>query len=287
MKIAWLGFGLMGSRMVTHLTSTYEVHGFNRSFNKVDMFSSVLTPHRSIQSCIQGADIIIMMLSTPDVVEHIAYHDLFPLINKGTIIIDMSTNLPSLTTTLYQGAKQRGAHWIDAPVSGGLQGALNATLSIMIGGDEPIVEKVLPILKLMGSKVLYCGASGQGQHTKMANQIAVANNLAGLLESMEYARHTHLNLDDVIALLGQGAASSWQIVHNGPLLLQHDMKPGFIFAHFLKDLRCVMHEAKLRSLHLPVVETITNMVESLLSDENQELSTLVLAHYYRQHNPRI
>jgi len=195
----------------------------------------------------------------------------------------MSTNLPSLTQELCHLSLNSHCHWIDAPVSGGLSGAQNATLSIMVGGDYPIVQQCMELFKLMGSKIIYCGQSGNGQHAKMANQISVATNLVGLLESMEYAKHAQLNLDDVLSILNQGAASSWQSIHNGPLNIQEDFNPGFIFSHFLKDLRCVMHEANLKQLQLPVIEKITSMVESIINDENQNRSTLALVDYYKQH----
>jgi len=284
MRIAWIGLGLMGSRMVQHLTRFHEVHVYNRTASKSEGLKNSVHVHQSIKTCVKDANIVIMMLSTPDVVQHIFVNEVLPYINKDTTIIDMSTNLPSLTKELYQVASQANCHWIDAPVSGGLNGAQNATLSIMVGGDEPIVKKRMALLELMGSKVIYCGPSGHGQHSKMANQISVATNLAGLLESLEYAKHVGLSLTDVLTLINQGAASSWQSIHNGPLYLQEDMNPGFILAHFLKDLRCVMHEANLRSLHLPVVEKITTMVEAILNDENKDLSTLALVQYYRQHN---
>jgi 3-hydroxyisobutyrate dehydrogenase len=286
MRIAWIGLGLMGSRMVQHLTRFHEVHVYNRTMSKSEALKDLVHVHTSIPSCVKDAEIVIMMLSTPDVVKQIFSKEVLPHINKGTIIIDMSTNLPSLTLELYELAKSSNCHWIDAPVSGGLNGAHNATLSIMVGGDKDIVKQRMPLLELMGSKVIYCGPSGHGQHTKMANQISVATNLAGLLESMEYAKHANLNLNDVLTLLNQGAASSWQSIHNGPLYLQEDLNPGFIFTHFLKDLRCVMHEANLRHLHLPVVEKITSMVESIINDDNQNLSTLALVEYYNKHQPK-
>jgi 3-hydroxyisobutyrate dehydrogenase len=286
MKIAWLGLGLMGSRMVKHIAQFHDVHVYNRTASKSEPLNEICIVHTNIKSCVKEADVVIMMLSTPEVVEKVFVSDVLPHVKEGTIIIDMSTNLPSLTTKLYTQAQEAKLHWVDAPVSGGLGGAQNATLSIMIGGDQSIVKRLMPLLELMGSKVVYCGSSGHGQHTKMSNQISVATNLAGLLESMEYAKHVNLNTKDVLALINQGAASSWQSIHNGPLLLEEDMNPGFILAHFLKDLRCVMHEANLRSLHLPIVEKITSMVESIINEHNQDLSTLALVEYYRCNNPK-
>jgi 3-hydroxyisobutyrate dehydrogenase len=285
MKIAWLGLGLMGSRMVKHLTQFHDVQVYNRTSSKSEPLKDIAKVHTNISTCVKDVDIVIMMLSTPDVVESVFLIDVLPHVKEGTIIIDMSTNLPSLTTQLYQKAKEANLNWVDAPVSGGLNGAFNATLSIMVGGDQDVVKRLMPLLELMGSKVMYCGPSGHGQHTKMANQISVATNLAGLLESMEYAKHVKLNTRDVLALINQGAASSWQSIHNGPLLIEEDMNPGFFLAHFLKDLRCVMHEANLKSLHLPIVEKITAMVESIINEHNQDLSTLALLEYYRCHNP--
>lgn len=287
MKVAWIGFGLMGSRMVKHLTAHYDVHGYNRTPSKIADVSADLTVHASVSSCIQDAHIIFLMLSTPQVVETIAKDDIFPYASLGSIIVDMSTNLPSLTTTLASNAIEKGLHWIDAPVSGGLQGASQGTLSIMVGGDQHIITQVYPLLQRLGSHVLVCGESGQGQHTKMANQIAVAHNLFGLLESYAYAYHHDLPLTEVLTLLSNGAASSWQIQHNGPLLMQDDMQPGFIFAHFHKDLQCIMLETQKRGLHLPLITHIAHIVASLINDSNANNSTLAMFQYYRAHNATI
>ena len=165
MKIAWLGLGLMGSRMVTHLTRFHDVHVYNRSASKSEPFRESATVHNSIASCVKDANVVIMMLSTPDVVKSVFTTEVLPHVNADTIIIDMSTNLPSLTTTLYEQAKAAQLHWVDAPVSGGLGGAAQATLSIMVGGDQEIVKRLMPLLELMGSKVKYCGPSGNGQLT--------------------------------------------------------------------------------------------------------------------------
>lgn len=284
MKIAWIGFGIMGSRMVKHLTSHYEVQGYNRTQSKIPSTDTPITVHNTIPSCIREARIIFLMLSTPQVVESVVKNDIFPYALKGSIIIDMSTNLPSLTITLAQAASALGLHWIDAPVSGGLQGASNATLSIMVGGESSIFDQVLPLLQCLGNRIVHCGVHGQGQHAKMANQIAVAHNLCGLLESLEYAYHQDLPLPEVLSLLSNGAASSWQIQHNGPLLLSEDMNPGFIFAHFHKDLQCIISEIQKRGLHLPLITHIAHIVESMINQSNGNLSTLALIQYYRTHN---
>src|SRR6185295_9531898 len=161
----------------------------------------------------------------------------------GLTVIDHSTISPSATRKLAEALKSRGASMLDAPVSGGDAGAKNATLSIMVGGEETAFAKAQPLLALMGKTIVHCGPSGYGQLTKLVNQILVSVTLTGVAEAMAFAKKNGLDLAKTIAVVSGGAAKSWQLENLGPKMVAHDFRPGFMIDLMQKDLRLVMQSA--------------------------------------------
>jgi 3-hydroxyisobutyrate dehydrogenase len=162
----------------------------------------------------------------------------------GLIVVDHSTISPSATRKMADEVAQRGARFLDAPVSGGDVGARNATLSIMVGGDEQAYNAVLPLLQKLGKTVTHCGPSGTGQFTKLANQILVAGTLASVAEAIAFAVKNGLDPAKTISVLSGGAASSWQLANLGPKMAAADFRPGFMIDLMLKDLRLVIQAAQ-------------------------------------------
>jgi len=169
---------------------------------------------------------------------------------KDKIFIDMGTTAPSLTRTLMEYAKQQGGHVIDAPVSGGDVGARNASLSIMVGGDESIINKVSELFSYLG-RVQPMGKSGNGQHTKMCNQIVVAGTMIGVCESLLYAKRAGLDCETLIAAIRPGAAGCWTLDNLAPRIVRQDFSSGFMVDHFIKDLAIAVSEAEAMELDLP------------------------------------
>jgi 3-hydroxyisobutyrate dehydrogenase len=162
----------------------------------------------------------------------------------GGIIVDMTTSSPALAKKMYDAAKQKGVSTLDAPVSGGDIGARDATLSIMVGGDEDSVYVTMPFLSIMGKTIRHMGPPGAGQHTKMMNQILIATNMIGVVEGLLYAKRSGLDMDEAVHAVSAGAAGSWSISNIGPRIVKRDFEPGFFVEHFLKDMGIALKEAE-------------------------------------------
>ena len=163
----------------------------------------------------------------------------------------MTTSEPSLAQKIYKEANKKGVSSIDAPVSGGDVGAKNGTLAIMAGGEEETFQKVLPFFELMGKNIAYLGKAGAGQHTKMSNQILIESTMVGVVESLLYAYKAGNDLNDVINVIGKGAAGCWSINNLGPRIVKGNFDPGFFIKHFIKDMGIALKEAKQMDLSLP------------------------------------
>jgi 3-hydroxyisobutyrate dehydrogenase len=163
----------------------------------------------------------------------------------------MTTSDPSLAVKIYEAAKAKGVHSVDAPVSGGDVGAKNGTLSIMIGGDKDVVEALTPCWEAMGKTIVHQGGPGAGQHTKMVNQTLIASNMVGVCEALLYGYQAGLDLPTVMKSVATGAAGSWSLSNLGPRIMDNNFDPGFFVEHFIKDMGIALAEAKRMQLSLP------------------------------------
>jgi 3-hydroxyisobutyrate dehydrogenase len=199
------------------------------------------------------SDIVFTMVGEPPDVEEVIMGrgGVLNNIQPGAVIVDMTTSEPSLACRIYEEAKAKSVFSLDAPVSGGDLGAREGTLSIMVGGDEVVFNRVLPLFQLMGRNIALMGGAGMGQHTKMSNQILIASTMIGVVESILYARRAGLDMNQVIDLVGKGAAASWAYSQLGPRILRDDFAPGFYIRHFVKDMGIALMEAKRMKLALP------------------------------------
>ena len=151
----------------------------------------------------------------------------------------------------------------------------------MVGGDREAFERAVPIFEAMGKSIRYMGVAGSGQHTKMANQIAIAGTLAGVCEAIAYARAAGLDVDEVISTISGGAASSWQLANNGPKSAHGDFAPGFFIKHFIKDMTLADGEARARDLPMPVLEKVLAMFRALEAQGYGDEGTQALIRAYR------
>ena len=200
--------------------------------------------------------------------------------DEDTIFVDMTTTRPSLSVKIAEAASKRGCAAVDAPVSGGDVGAQNGTLSIMAGGDADAVEAVRPVLAHLGTQILWEGGPGTGQHTKMANQIALAGTVTGVCEAVKYGQTVGLDVDKMLKSIGGGAAGSWQMTNLGPKMAAGDFAPGFFVKHLIKDLSIASDEAEERELHLEVLNTVLSMYKDLRRQGMGELGTQAIIAYY-------
>ncbi len=200
----------------------------------------------------------------------------------GTLLVDMTTSSPDLAVRIHAAASAKGLKALDAPVSGGDTGARNASLTIMVGGDEDAYAEAEALFAIMGKTIVRQGGAGAGQHTKAANQICVAANLIGVVEALDYASASGLDPKQVLLSIGGGSAASWQLSSNAPRMLDGDFNPGFYAKHFLKDLRIALDSSKTLGLSLPLVVLAENLFAKVLAQGWGERGTQVLYELYRR-----
>lgn len=254
-KVGFIGTGVMGASMASHVQQGgYEVHIFTRTKKKaLPLMEQGLIWQETPGDLARICDVIVTMVGYPSDVEEL-YLGTFGLIESarsGTYFIDMTTSSPALARRIYEAAKARGMHALDAPVSGGDIGARNAALTIMAGGDRDAYEAVQPILSRMGKQMLLQGAAGAGQHTKMANQIAIASTMIGVCEALVYAKNAGLDLDNVLQSISAGSAGSWSLSNLAPRIVAENFEPGFYVKHFIKDMGIALDSAAEMNIELP------------------------------------
>lgn len=283
-KIAFIGTGVMGASIVKHLLKAgKEVTIYTRTKEKANELLNLGAQWASSPAdASQNKDVVFTMVGYPaDVLEvYAGEQGIFTGADEGTIVVDMTTSEPTLAKKLYELAKEKNLHSIDAPVSGGDIGARNGTLSIMVGGDQPIFEKLKPLFTLFGQNIVYQGKAGAGQHTKMCNQIVIASGMIGVCESIAYGRKAGLSIDEVLKSISSGAASSWSLSNLAPRMINEDYEPGFYVKHFIKDMKIALQEAKAMNLHLPGLKLAKELYNELAEMGYEEDGTQSLIKLY-------
>ncbi len=278
--IGFVGIGVMGNGMVSNLIrSGYNVHIYSRTKSKAEKVIGLGAKwHDSVADLVKKVNVVITMVGYPRDVEEIYLHDqgIVSHANPGAYLVDMTTSSPSLAKRIYEEAKKRRLYSLDAPVSGGDIGAREATLSIMAGGDREVFETMRPIFLAMGKNIVYQGAAGSGQHTKMCNQIAIASNMIGVCEALVYARRSGLDPITVLKSIETGAAGSWSLSNLGPRIINHDFDPGFYVKHFIKDMRIALESAKEMGLQTPGLSLAESLYEQLAEMGEGESGTQAL-----------
>lgn len=286
MKIGFIGIGVMGRSIVKHLLNGgHEVTIHTRTKEKAqEIISLGAIWSDSIAQLSKNKEIIFTMVGMPQDVREVYFgqNGIIENADKGTILIDLTTSQPSLAIEIAMAAANRKLHSLDAPVSGGDIGAQNGTLSLMIGGEKQIVDKVEAILQLFSALIVHQGEAGSGQHTKMCNQILGVNNLIGVCESIAYAIAAGLEVEKVLKSIASGAAGSWSMTNLGPKILAGDFKPGFFVKHMLKDLQIAVVECKRMNIQLPGLQLAHDLFKQLAAKGLGEEGTQVLAKHYLQ-----
>lgn len=253
--IGFVGTGVMGKSMAGHLIDKgYEVNVYNRTKSKADdLVEKGATWCDTIATLSEKSDIIISIVGYPKDVEsiYLSQDGILNHAKANSIVIDMTTSSPALAHDIYEKAKERNIKSLDAPVSGGDVGAKKAALTIMVGGDQEAYNQVEDIFNLLGKNVVYQGKSGNGQHTKLSNQIAIAAGMLGVAEAIIYAEEAGLDIDKVFNSIEHGAAGSWSLSNLGPRMVKEDYAPGFYVKHFIKDMKLAIEESEKMGLYMP------------------------------------
>lgn len=283
-KIAFIGTGVMGASIVKHLLkASYDVSIFTRTKSKADPLVELGAKWAdTVGDAVKGADIVFTMIGMPSDVEEVYFSEngIFSNGHPSQIIVDMTTSSPDLAVKIAEKAEVLQMKSLDAPVSGGDVGARNGTLSIMCGGEKALFDRLLPVLSVFGKQIVYQGAAGAGQHTKMCNQIIVAGNMIGACESLAYAMKSGLNPDTMLQSVMSGAAGSFCLSNLGPRIIEGDYEPGFFVKHFVKDLNIALQESERLNLDLPGLKLARKTYSELIEQGYGEKGTQVLIKHY-------
>lgn len=285
-KIGFIGVGIMGKSMVRNLMKAgFEVAIYTRTKAKAeDVISEGAIWRDTVKTCVLDRDAVITIVGYPKDVEEVYFGEDGIIANapKGACLIDMTTSSPKLSVRIYEAAKEYDLSAIDAPVTGGDNGAKAGTLTIFAGGDQEAFDACLPVFEAMGKNINYEGAAGNGQHTKMCNQIAIAGALAGACEALVYAKGAGLDPQTMLDSISTGAAGSAQMNNVIPHILKDDLNPGFYIKHFIKDMKLAEEGAGDAAVNLGVLDYVLSMYETLESEGFGDLGTQALIKYYRQ-----
>jgi len=285
LSIAFIGTGVMGRSMAGHLLDAgHRLVVFNRTTSKAEaLLARGAEWTNSAGEAASRADIVITIVGYPADVEdvYLASGGVVERARDGALLIDMTTSTPSLAVRIAEAARARGLNALDAPVSGGDVGAREARLTIMVGGDAGAYQRALPLFEIMGKTVTHMGGPGTGQHTKMANQIAIAGTMLSVVESLAYARATGLDPERVHGAISAGSAGSWSMSNYGPRILAGDLGPGFYVKHLIKDLRIAFAEAQTAGIDLPGLALAKRLYERLADEGGAELGTQALWRLYQ------
>jgi len=262
MEIAWIGTGIMGAPMARNLMRAgHRLRLHNRTAKRA---VALAADHREASvasdaaAAAAGAEaVFIMVPDTPDVESVIARIE--PALHEGQLVIDTSTIAPAAERAIAARLEKKGVDYLDAPVSGGESGAIDGTLTIMVGGASSAYHRALPLLEKLGRRVTHIGPAGAGQMTKLANQIAVALTLEATAEALALAESGGLDRTRVLEAIGAGAAGSWQLANLGPKIIARDWRPGFFIKLIRKDLRLVGEAARDGHLALPGLALMQSM----------------------------
>ena len=257
--IGFIGLGIMGQGMALNLLNAgFSLNVWNRTPAKMEPLIAIGARGTNSPSELAAqSDIIITCVSdTPDVEAVIlGENGVIFGIKEGSLLIDMSTISPQTTREIAERLSQEGALMLDAPISGGSEGAANGTLSIMVGGDKDQVARAMPAFEAMGKAITHVGEIGAGQTVKLVNQILVVVTMLGVGEALLFAQAGGLDLQKTLDAVTQGAAGSWMLSNRGPQVIHRDWRPGFTIDLQQKDLRLVLEAAD--QLGIPMLGTGT------------------------------
>ena len=280
MKIGFIGVGVMGGPMVLNLMKKgFDVSIYTRTKSKAEgVIAAGAHWCDTIADCAAGRDVVITIVGYPKDVEEVYFSEkgILNSADKGTVLIDMTTTSPRLSERIYAAAKEKGMTALDAPVSGGDVGAQKGTLAIMVGGDRAAFDKMHDVFAAMGTNIRYQGGAGCGQHTKMANQIAISGCVAAVCEAIAYAKRCGLDPQDMFDAISTGAAGSWQLTNNGQKIINGDYAPGFYVKHFIKDMNIALDEAQARDLDLTVLHMVRDKYDELAAQGGADEGTQAL-----------
>ena len=263
-KICFIGFGVMGAPMAGHLACAgYAVTAYSRTHAKVELWLTEnqayeVSSASSLDKAVADADIIISCVGNDHDLMGLAQgdHGIVKSAKEGAIWLDHTTSSAKIARELYQAMRERGQHFIDAPISGGQSGAENGCLTVMAGGEADIFNRLEAVLACYSKSATLIGPSGAGQLTKMVNQICLAGTIQGLSEGIHFAQQAGLDAEKVIAAIQHGAAQSWQMDNRAETMIADHFEYGFAVDLMRKDLGICLDQARAMQTGLPVAALV-------------------------------
>jgi len=269
-NIAFIGLGIMGSPMAVHFAKAgHQVAGYNRTPEKAaPLVEAGGRAAESIADAVRDAEVVCVMVpDSPDVTDVLAGEGgVFDNAKPGTLVIDFSSIRPDVTTQLAEQAAAKDVRLVDAPVSGGEAGAVNAALSIMVGGEADDFEAAKPFLDTVGKTVVHVGPSGAGQTVKAANQLIVAANIEALAEAVVFLEAYGVDIEAALEVLGGGLAGSKVLDQKKQNMLDRSFDPGFRIALHHKDLGIVTAAAREAGVVVPLGGLVAQLMASALAN---------------------
>ncbi len=262
-RLGFAGIGIMGSGMASNLVAKgHPLTVWNRTRARAEAIKGAAVAD-SLEDLAAAADIIMICVSdSPDVVD-VVERGLMSRLRNGQLIVDHSTISPAVTRTLAEKVAASGVGWVDAPVSGGSEGAAKGTLSTMVGGSTEDLERVRRYLESYSTTITHVGPIGSGQLVKLVNQILVVGNQMAVSEALLFARRAGLDLEATLNAVKGGAAGSWMLANRGPQMIADDWRPGFTIDLQQKDLRLVLDAADEHATPLPGTSLIFQLYRAL------------------------
>ncbi|MEU7134276.1 2-hydroxy-3-oxopropionate reductase [Streptomyces sp. NPDC046261] len=263
-RVAWIGLGIMGSPMAENLLKAgYPVTGYTLEPHKLDRLAAHGgTPAASVRDAVRGADVVVTMVPADAQVTAVAHGDdgILAHAAPGTLLVDMSSITPRTSAELARAAAERRVRVLDAPVSGGEAGAVEGTLSIMVGGDREDFAAARPLFEALGTTVVHCGPHGAGQTVKAANQLIVAANIQACAEAVVFLEKSGVDLAAALDVLGGGLAASAVLTRKRHNFLTRGFAPGFRIDLHHKDMGIVTAAAREVGAALPLGGVVATLV---------------------------
>ena len=277
MRVGFIGLGTMGFPIAGHISKSYRTLVFNRTRNKSQKWSSKFEGEvcESIKDLTLKSEVIFLCLSEDKDIEEVVLDSdgILKHLNDGTIVIDHSTTSIDTANLISKELLKKESIYLDAPVSGGEAGAENGTLSVMIGGDSLAYKQISPILDCYSAFHKYMGTSGNGQLTKMINQICIAGLLQALAEAASFSKKSGISSKDVLDVISKGAAQSWQMENRWDSMIDDKYDFGFAVDLMVKDLEIVSEFSKKIGANISVTETIKSYYKELQAHGAGRLDT--------------
>ncbi len=279
-RIGFIGLGIMGRPMARNLMKAgFSLTVWNRSRPGTDaLVSEGAAEAGSPREVAERSDVVITILGDSGDTEQVALgpDGVIEGAHERLVHIDMSTISPAVTRSIAERYAERGVELLDAPVSGGERGAIDGTLSIMVGGKQEVFERCRPVFEAMGKTIVYCGPSGSGQVVKLCNQVVVGLNNLAMSEALILAAKAGVAPATMIDAVKAGAGSSWALQNLAPRVLSGDFKPGFKVAHQQKDLRLALELARQSLAPLPGTALVHQLFAALEAEGLGEAGTQAL-----------